>query len=190
VFVPLAEETGLIAPIGLWVLEEACSAIAAVDGSPYVTVNLSPRQLGDTQLVERLPEILRTTGASPGQLVLEITEGALMENPDAALEAMEGLAKLGVCLFLDDFGTGYSSLSYLNRFPIHGVKLDRSFVAAMLTDPSSLKIVRSVSVLAGELDLRTVAEGIEEEAQAAALSELGFENGQGFLFAEPLEAMG
>jgi EAL domain-containing protein (putative c-di-GMP-specific phosphodiesterase class I) len=189
VFVPLAEETGLIAPIGLWVLEEACSAIAAVDGSPYVTVNLSPRQLGDTQLVERLPEILRTTGASPGQLVLEITEGALMENPDAARETLDSLSDLGLRLFLDDFGTGYSSLSYLNRFPIAGVKLDRSFVAAMLTDPSSLKIVRSVSVLAGELDLRTVAEGIEEEAQAEALSDLGFENGQGFLFAEPLEAM-
>lgn len=188
-FVPLAEETGLIAPIGLWVLEEACSAIAAVDGSPYVTVNLSPRQLGDTQLLERLPEILQTTGAAPEQLVLEITESALMENPDAARETMASLAELGVNLFLDDFGTGYSSLSYLNRFPISGVKLDRSFVAAMLTDPSSLKIVRSVSVLAGELDLRTVAEGIEEEAQAAALAELGFEHGQGFLFAEPLEAM-
>jgi diguanylate cyclase len=188
-FVPLAEETGLIVPIGLWVLEEACSAIAAVEGSPYVTVNLSPRQLGDGQLVERLPEILRTTGASPERLVLEITESALMEDPDAARETLESLEALGVRLFLDDFGTGYSSLSYLNRFPIAGVKLDRSFVAAMLTDPASLKIVRTVSVLAGELDLRTVAEGIEEEGQAEALAELGFENGQGFLFAEPLESM-
>lgn len=189
-FVPLAEETGLIVPIGLWVLEEACAAIAAVEGpGTYVTVNLSPRQLADPRLAERLQEILTAAGAPAERLVLEITETALMEDPEAARDTLERLAALGVRLFLDDFGTGYSSLSYLNRFPIDGVKLDRSFVAAMLTDPASLKIVRTVSVLAGELDLATVAEGIEQEEQAAALTEIGFQNGQGFLFAHPLETM-
>ncbi len=190
-FIPLAEETGLIVPIGLWVLEEACAAIAAIEGpGTYVTVNLSPRQLADPRLAERLPEILAAAGAPPERLVLEITESALMEDPEAARDTLERVSELGVRLFLDDFGTGYSSLSYLHRFPIDGVKLDRSFVAAMLTDPSSLKIVRTVSVLAGELDLATVAEGIEQEEQAAALAEIGFQNGQGFLFAHPGERMG
>lgn len=189
-FVPAAEETGAIVPIGGWVLERACAALSALarDGSGasgYLTVNLSARQLAEPRLVERLAETLEATGAPAERLVLEITESALMEDPEAARGTLTRIRDLGVRLFLDDFGTGYSSLSYLHRFPLAGVKLDRSFVASMLSDPVSSKIVRAVAGLARQLELGAVAEGIEEEAQAAALAELGFEHGQGYLFARP-----
>jgi EAL domain-containing protein (putative c-di-GMP-specific phosphodiesterase class I) len=189
--VPVAEETGAIVPIGRWVLERACTALAdlAADGSGgspvYLTVNLSAKQLAVPRLAEGLAETLRATGAPPERLVLEITESALMDDPDAARATLAQVRDLGVRLFLDDFGTGYSSLSYLHRFPLSGVKLDRSFVASMLDDPASAKVVRAVAGLARQLELGAVAEGIEEEAQAAALAELGFEHGQGYLFARP-----
>lgn len=189
-FVPAAEETGAIVPIGGWVLERACAELSGMarDGSgepAYLTVNLSARQLAEPRLVERLAETLEATGAPAERLVLEITESALMDDPEAARGILTRIRDLGVRLFLDDFGTGYSSLSYLHRFPLAGVKLDRSFVASMLSDPVSSKIVRAVAGLARQLELGAVAEGIEEEAQAAALAELGFEHGQGYLFARP-----
>lgn len=188
--VPVAEETGAIVAIGRWVLERACTALAGLardDSLPpaYLTVNLSPKQLAVPRLAEGLAETLRATGAPPERLVLEITESALMDDPDAARATLARVRDLGVRLFLDDFGTGYSSLSYLHRFPLSGVKLDRSFVASMLDDPASAKVVRAVAGLARQLELGAVAEGIEEEAQAAALAELGFEHGQGYLFARP-----
>lgn len=193
-FVPVAEETGLIAPMGLWVLEEACSALGGLSWNgespaPYVTVNLSPRQLVDGRWLDRLPEVLSSHGVEPKRLVLEITESALMEDPESARETLVRVCDQGVRLFLDDFGTGYSSLSYLNRFPIAGVKLDRSFVSSLSSDPASLKIARAVAGLARQLELATVAEGIEEETQAAVLAGLGFENGQGYLFGRPQERM-
>ncbi len=189
-FVPAAEETGAIVPIGGWVLERGCAALSVLarDGSGasgYLTVNLSAKQLAEPRLVERLAETLEATRAPAERLVLEITESALMEDPEAARGTLTRIRDLGVRLFLDDFGTGYSSLSYLHRFPLAGVKLDRSFVASMLSDPVSAKIVRAVAGLARQLELGAVAEGIEEEAQAAALAELGFEHGQGYLFARP-----
>jgi len=193
-FVPLAEQTGLIEPMGLWVLEEACTAISRLpaerdDGAPYVTVNLSPRQLLDARWSDRLPEMLSSRCVAPERLVLEITESALMDDPETARETLVRVRDRGVRLFLDDFGTGYSSLSYLNRFPISGVKLDRSFVASLASEPASLKIARAIAVLAQQLELATVAEGIEEEAQAGTLADLGFENGQGYLFGRPRERM-
>ncbi|HSL83646.1 MAG TPA: EAL domain-containing protein [Thermoanaerobaculia bacterium] len=188
--VPVAEETGAIVGIGRWVLETACAALAglAADGSGpgvYLSVNLSAKQLAEPRLAEHLAETLRATAAPPERLVLESTESALMDDPDAARATLARLRDLGARLYLDDFGTGYSSLSYLHRFPLSGVKLDRSFVASMLGDPASAKVVRAVAGLAHQLELGAVAEGIEEEAQAAALTELGFEHGQGYLFARP-----
>ena len=201
-FIPIAEESELIHSLGLWVMEEACRALAEStaageaepgsgdaltpgDALPYVAVNVSAHQLTDGVFVERLPEILAETGLDPRRLVVEITESVLMENPETARSRLELIRDLGARVFLDDFGTGYSSLSYLHRFPIAALKLDRSFVHNMLDDRGSRQIVHAVGSLAAQLGLSTVAEGIEEEAQVAALVDAGFEWGQGFGLAEP-----
>lgn len=201
-FIPIAEESELIHSLGLWVMETACRALAesatAGDGTdsegspgsaaaPYVAVNVSACQLTDGMLLDRLPGILEDAGLDPRRLVVEITESVLMENPETARAELERIRDLGARVFLDDFGTGYSSLSYLHRFPISALKLDRSFVTTMLDDRGSRQIVHAVGSLAAQLGLSTVAEGIEEEAQVAALRDAGFEWGQGFGLAEPAE---
>ncbi len=192
-FLPLAEESGLIVPIGEWVLESAAAELAgwrrrlSADGVS-ISVNLSPRQLVQGELVALVGRVLERTGLGPSGIRLEITEHAIMDNVDAANAVLLGLKDLGVAIDIDDFGTGYSSLSHLHRFPIDRVKIDRSFVATMLEDGQSMEIVRAIVGLAANLGLEAVAEGVETEAQCNALQELGCPLAQGFLFDQPLEA--
>jgi diguanylate cyclase (GGDEF)-like protein len=194
-FIPVAEESGLIIPIGTWVLEEACRQFqqwrsagpARLGPAPTVEVNLSAVQVESDELVPTVESILATTGMPPEQLTLEITESALMRDADAALQVLTALKSLGVSLAVDDFGTGYSSLSYLRRFPLDLLKVDKSFVDE-LEDERGRAIVAAVIELAHALGLRVVAEGVETEAQLAALAELGCDQAQGFLFAKPVPA--
>ena len=188
-FVPLAEETGIIVPVGGWVLDEACREAAgwAGDGkAPAVSVNLSARQLNRTDLVEAVDRALQESGLDPDRLWLEITESVLMEDADAAVAALERLRGLGVHLCVDDFGTGYSSLAYLRRFPVDALKVDRSFVAGLGKDPEDSAIVEAVVSMAHSLRLSVVAEGVETDEQLNRLRELGCELAQGFYFAAPV----
>ena len=190
-FVPLAEETGIIVPVGGWVLDEACREAARWTGNgkaPAVSVNLSAHQLNRTDLVEAVGRALKESGLDPDRLWLEITESALMEDADAAVAALERLRGLGVHLCVDDFGTGYSSLAYLRRFPVDALKVDRSFVAGLGKDPEDSAIVEAVVSMAHSLRLSVVAEGVETDEQLARLRELGCELAQGFYFAAPVPA--
>jgi diguanylate cyclase (GGDEF)-like protein/PAS domain S-box-containing protein len=200
VFIPLAEENGLILPIGRWVLEEACRQARLWQDSftegppPIMDVNLSARQFQQPDLVSEIIRILDATGLEARNLKLEITESVLMDDADASLKTMQALRSLGIRLAVDDFGTGYSSLSYLQRFPVDTLKIDRSFVNALGRDPQSRAIVQSVVLLAKTLGLDVTGEGVETTAQEAELRFLGCDQGQGFLFARPvpvdvLEAM-
>ena len=188
-FIPVAEETGLIVPLGRWVLEQAAWQATAWDASSghlTVSVNVSARQIQEPAFVQEVAAILATTGLLPGRLTLELTESVLMQDVDATATTLNALKALGVRLAIDDFGTGYSSLSYLGRFPIDELKIDRSFVAAMTTGPDESALVRSIVKLGETLHLETVAEGIEQADQLAELRALGAGLGQGFLFARPL----
>jgi EAL domain-containing protein (putative c-di-GMP-specific phosphodiesterase class I) len=189
-FIPLAEETGLILPIGRWVLEEACrKARKWQDRLPYppgVTVNLSARQFRDPNLANDVARVLRETGLRPERLTLEITETVVMEQAETTVAALRNLKQLGVQVAIDDFGKGYSSLSYLKRFPIDTLKIDKEFVGGLGQDQGDTAISKSVVSLAHAFGLRVVAEGIEREEQLSQLRTLGCELGQGFLFSAPL----
>jgi diguanylate cyclase (GGDEF)-like protein len=194
VFVPVAEDSGLIVTIGEWVVRAACTMAAArgrlSDGEPplSVAVNLSARQLGAPDLVESIGRCLRETGLEPSLLTLELTESTVMDDPVAANVILEQLKDLGVRLSIDDFGTGYSSLAYLQRFPVDELKIDHSFVDGLGTETSDGAIVSGIISLAHTLDLDVVAEGIETPLQLQRLRELGCERAQGFLIAKPLNA--
>jgi diguanylate cyclase (GGDEF)-like protein/PAS domain S-box-containing protein len=190
-FVELAEETGLIGELGRQVLVAACHQAARWrQGHPAanlsVNVNVSPRQLHDDDFIEQVRESLRETGLSPGGLVLEITETAMMHDIDATIERLLALKALGVRLAVDDFGTGYSSLSYLQRFPVDSLKIDRAFVSAIGTNDVSL--TPAILSLARTLGLTAVAEGVETSVQADALSALGCDLAQGYYFSRPVDA--
>jgi diguanylate cyclase (GGDEF)-like protein/PAS domain S-box-containing protein len=188
-FVPLAEETGIIVSIGSWMLEEACASAATWVGNgttPAVSVNLSARELGRADVVERVAAALEHSALDPDRLWLEITESTLMDDADTAVAALERLRALGVHLSVDDFGTGYSSLAYLRRFPVDSLKVDRSFVAGLTDDPEDSAIVEAVVSMAHSLRLSVVAEGVETDAQLARLRDLGCELAQGFYFAAPV----
>ena len=191
-FIPAAEESGLIVPLGAWVLEEACRQAARWEGergAPLpVWVNLSGRQLSQPDLPEMVASTLGATGAHPRALGLEITESAVMEDAETAGELLRALHRLGVGLAIDDFGTGYSSLAYLKRFTVDRLKVDRSFVSGIVTDPEDASIVAAVIQLAHVLGLDVVAEGVEDFEQAEALAGLGCVLAQGFLFARPQPA--
>jgi EAL domain-containing protein (putative c-di-GMP-specific phosphodiesterase class I) len=190
-FVPLAEETGSIIPVGGWVLVEACRQAASWSGNciaPAVSVNLSARQLSRPDLVDAVDRALRDSGLNPDRLWLEITESVLMEDADTAVAALERLRALGVHLCVDDFGTGYSSLAYLRRFPVDALKVDRSFVSGLGEDPEDSAIVEAVVSMAHSLHLSVVAEGVETDEQLARLRDLGCELAQGFYFAAPVPA--
>ena len=191
-FIAAAEESGLIIPLGAWVLEEACRQAARWQterGAPLrVWVNLSGRQLSQPDLSEMVASTLGATGADPSCLGLEITESAVMEDAETADELLRSLHRLGISLAIDDFGTGYSSLAYLKRFTVDRLKVDRSFVSGIVTDPEDASIVAAVIQLAQVLGLDVVAEGVEDFEQAEALAGLGCTLAQGFLFARPQPA--
>jgi diguanylate cyclase (GGDEF)-like protein len=191
-FIPLAEQTGLIIPIGRWVLEQACreavtwSAAGGNGGpAPYVSVNLSARQFAQPDLAEMVASILHEAALDPARLVLEITESVIIDEADQPLETLLALKRLGVHVFLDDFGTGYSSLSYLRRFPIDALKVDRAFVATLGQAGDDGAILRAVQRMADALGLDVIAEGVETADQAQRLHLLGYDLAQGYHFARP-----
>ncbi|HET9522459.1 MAG TPA: diguanylate cyclase, partial [Candidatus Limnocylindrales bacterium] len=189
-FIPLAEETGLIVPLGKWVLETACrQARTWLDLLPeaalVMSVNLSARQFTQPDLVAQVADILEATGLPAHLLELEITETVLMDQTEAGTRALRALRELGVQLVLDDFGTGYSSLSYLKHLPLDTIKIDRSFVNGLEADDANLPIVQAVIALAHGLGIGVVAEGIETAAQLARLRDLVCDRGQGFYYARP-----
>jgi diguanylate cyclase (GGDEF)-like protein len=190
-FIPVAEETGLIVPIGQWVLNEACAQVRQwqLDSPSHrslsLSVNLSARQVAQPDLLDRIKEALTDSKLNPHCLKLEITESVVMDNAEAAALMFKQLRSLGVQLSIDDFGTGYSSLSYLHRFPLNYLKIDRSFVMRLTTDNDNA-IVRTISTLARNLGMEVIAEGIETEEQYQQLKMLGCEYGQGFLFSRPV----
>ncbi len=191
-FIQVAEESGLIHPIGRWVLDEACRQCAAWQaqgmGDMVVSVNLSAAQLADPELVQMVRQLLDKHGCEPTRLELEITESHLMADAAAATDRLTAIKALGLQVSIDDFGTGYSSLAYLNRFPIDKLKIDQSFVRDMLDDPANLAIVRATIALGHTLGLSIVAEGVELLAQADQLTQLGCDELQGFYFSRPLTA--
>ncbi len=191
-FIPIAEETGFIVPLGRWVLAEACEQLAMwcreSGENLTLSVNLSRRQLTSQHLAEEVRTALSLSGLDPRQLILEITESVLMEDPERAELALRDLRDIGIRIGVDDFGTGYSSLSHLQRFPVDVLKIDKSFIDPLTSSrPDNSALVIAILGLARSLELEVIAEGIEHEGQLHRLIELGCEMGQGFLMAHPLD---
>ena len=189
-FIPIAEDTGLINPIGSWVLEEAARQIHAwnqmLGSQLFVNVNFSRKQLAQPNLLHQTGDILSRIGISPQLVKLEITESLLMENTDLAIEMLQGFKELGLELYMDDFGTGYSSLSYLHRFPLDAIKIDRSFIQELGQGTQHHRIVQTILALAKHLGMKVTAEGIETLEQFNLLRRLNCDMGQGYYFSRPL----
>lgn len=193
-FIPVAEDTGLIVPLGRWILQAACEQIRyLLDQYPTlppfsISVNLASQQLKDPQFLEDLDRILDLTEVDGRYLKLELTESMLMDHADATIEMLQRIRERNIQLSLDDFGTGYSSLSYLHRFPLDTLKIDRSFISRMQTSPEDFEIIRTIITLAHTLGMNVVAEGIESIEQKDQLALLSCDEGQGYLFSKPLSA--
>ncbi|MGF6570991.1 diguanylate cyclase/phosphodiesterase with PAS/PAC sensor(s) [Paraburkholderia fungorum] len=189
-FVPVAEESGLIEQIGEWVIRTACrdagKLLRQAGTLPRFAVNVSPQQFRRRDLFEMIREALEDAALDPSYLEVEITEGALLGDTEQALKTLHALRELGVEVAVDDFGTGYSSLAYLTRFPLNRLKIDRSFVTGMTTDPQSGALVGAIIAMAHALKLRVTAEGVETAEQAAALEALSCDEAQGFWFSRPI----
>ena len=192
-FIPIAEESGLIVPLGRWVLDQACADLSrwrrnnSEAHQLRMSVNVSPRQLHDQHFAKMVDEVLVEHGLDPGVLTLEITEGALLEGDDSVLLILRTLQERGITLALDDFGTGYSSLSYLHQFPLGTLKIDRAFVRDM-DKGNGMALLDTIVSMGRNLGLLGIAEGIEIPSQVSQLELLGCKYGQGFLFAHPLTA--
>ncbi len=191
-FIPLAEETGMIVPIGEWVLWQACLQIVAWRDQGYdvpkLAINLSARQFREKTLAADIMRIMHETGVEPNCLVLEITESMLVQNVEDVIKTLQQLSALGLEISIDDFGTGYSSLSYLKRYPIHTLKIDRSFVRDIATDPNDVAIIAAIIAMAHSLKMKVIAEGVETEEQLAFLTQQGCGQFQGYYFSKPLPA--
>jgi len=190
-FIPVAEQTGLILQLGAWVLEQACAQLVAWSAVPStqrlsIAVNVSARQFRHSDFATQILSLLRTSGANPYRLKMELTESLLLSDIDDAIDKMGELRSIGVGFSLDDFGTGYSSLSYLKRLPLDQLKIDQSFVRDVLTDPNDAAIARTILNLAQSLDLGVVAEGVETEGQRDFLLKNGCRAFQGYLFGRPV----
>jgi diguanylate cyclase (GGDEF)-like protein len=191
-FIPVAEETGLIVPIGRWVLVEACTQIRQWQKSHprseplTIGVNLSVKQFSQPDLIEQIANAIEVTGVEPASLRLEITESAIIDKGRSATAMLSQIRQLGAQVYLDDFGTGYSSLSYLHGLPIDAIKIDRTFVSSMDTDDKNLRLVRTILTLAEIVGVRAEAEGISTSEQLKELRSLNCEQGQGYLFSAPI----
>ncbi|KAB2928396.1 MAG: EAL domain-containing protein [Dechloromonas sp.] len=191
-FIPIAEETGLIVPLGDWVLETACAEVRAWErdglGEHRIAVNLSARQFTQHELGTRVDAILAANHLSAGRLELEITESVLMEDAERTVDILRQLKRRGICIAIDDFGTGYSSLAYLKAFPVDKLKIDRSFVRDIVVDPNDAAIVAAIISMARSMGLATIAEGVESEGQRNFLTAQGCQALQGYLFGRPMSA--
>ncbi|MCK4501882.1 MAG: EAL domain-containing protein, partial [Desulfuromonadales bacterium] len=191
-FIPMAEETGLIVKMGEWILRAACTQNRAWQKAGFdpicISVNMSARQFRQKDLAKMVKRILQDTGLEARYLDLEITESVLMYDVGVAIATMIELHAMGVQLSIDDFGTGYSSLAYLKRFPIDNLKIDQSFVCDITTDQNDAAIATSIIDLARNMNLKVIAEGIEDEEQRDFLHSHGCQYGQGFLFSKPVPA--
>ena len=191
-FIPLAEQSGLIVEIGEWVVDRACAQMArwraAGQGDMKIAVNVSRQEVVAGKLVPMISAAIKRHGIRPGQLVVELTEGMLMDRVDDTRQQLDELRAMGVELSIDDFGTGYSSMSYLKRFPLDELKIDKSFISGTPTDSTDVAIVKAIIALAHSLELRVVAEGVETEGQRAELKTLGCDIFQGYLCSRPLPA--
>ncbi|MEP6925851.1 MAG: EAL domain-containing protein [Pyrinomonadaceae bacterium] len=192
-FIGIAEETGLISSIGMWVIRESCRQLSAWhelhknSAKVWLSVNVSGKQLLESNFSEQVDQVLRETKNSPSSLKLEITESAVIKNMDSAVDILKQLNELGVQLSVDDFGTGYSSLNNVHRLPVHSLKIDRSFLANTEESEENWEIIKTVMSLAQSLDLEVIAEGVETSTQVVRLLTLGCKLGQGYYFAQPLE---
>jgi EAL domain-containing protein (putative c-di-GMP-specific phosphodiesterase class I) len=190
-FIPLAEDTGLILPLGEWVLDAACRQLARWATQPELAhltlaVNVSAHQFGQVDFVDQVLAVLKNTGANPRFLKLELTESLLVDNVQDIIGKMFALKARGVGFALDDFGTGYSSLSYLKRLPLDQLKIDQSFVRDILVDPNDAAIARTIVALAESLGLGVIAEGVETETQREFLAKSGCHAFQGYLYSKPV----
>ena len=191
-FIDIMEETGMIVPLGLFVMEKACiqcrewTESMGLGTELTMSINLSPRQFAQADLVSQIERIINETGVNPKQIKIELTESSTVENPERAIEIFTSLKSLGVQISLDDFGTGYSSLGYLHRFPIDILKIDRSFVSRMMENPENLQLVTTILALARGMRMEVVAEGIESQEQSDKLRQMGCDYGQGYWFSRPV----